>query len=73
LEFPSANFERKIQRMGRGSRRREKITKANRRLENYRQWKEGKKSLSWMGTRWKTVYDRDREIGSLPPNLQKKT
>jgi hypothetical protein len=47
-----------------------KITKANRRLERYRQRKEGKKALSWMGKRWKTVYDRDKQIGSIPPALK---
>jgi hypothetical protein len=52
--------------------RRGKITKANRRLEKYRQRKEGKKALSWMGKRWETVYDRDKKTGSIPPALRER-
>jgi ribonuclease HI len=58
--------------VGRGRRRRSQITRANRRLENYRQWKEGRQALSWMGRRWTTVYDREKGIGSIPSILRQR-
>jgi len=49
---------------------RAKIARLNRRQERSRRRRAEKDSLSWMGRRWKPVYDREADTGAIPPNLR---
>lgn len=48
---------------------RNNITKANRRGDRARRRKDAKRALAEARSTLKTVYDRDRNRGHLPPNL----